>query len=95
MKYVLWYEAGDDVATSAPLHFAAHRERWTEYAELGSLLAIGPFADGAGAMAVFTTRADAEEFAAGDPFVQHGVVRSWTIREWIEALLPEDAGDTA
>jgi uncharacterized protein len=89
MKYVLLYESGDDVATLAPLHFAAHRERWDEFARRGSLLAIGPFADGAGAMSVFTTRAAAEEFAAGDPFVQHGVVRGWSVREWSEALLPE------
>jgi len=39
-------------------------------------------------MAVFTTRAAAEEFVAGDPFVHHGVVRSWHIREWNEAFLP-------
>ena len=39
-------------------------------------------------MAVFTTRAAAEEFVAGDPFVHHGVVRSWHIREWNEAFSP-------
>jgi uncharacterized protein len=89
MKYVLWYESGENAATLAPLHFAAHKQRWDEYARRGSLLAIGPFTDGAGAMAVFTARTDAEEFAAGDPFVQHGVVRSWTVREWNEALLPD------
>lgn len=26
----------------------------------------------------------------GDPFVLHGVVRNWTIREWNEALVPGD-----
>jgi uncharacterized protein len=88
MKYVLWYEPGDDAASLAPLHFAAHKERWDSYAQRGCLLAIGPFTDGTGALAVFTTRADAEEFAAGDPFVQHGVIRSWSVREWNEALLP-------
>ena len=88
MKYVLFYESGDDVATLAPLHFAAHRARWQEFAENGRLLAIGPFTDGTGAMAVFTTHAAAEEFAEGDPFVVNRVVRSWSIREWNEALLP-------
>jgi uncharacterized protein YciI len=38
-------------------------------------------------MGIFTTRADAEAFVADDPFVHHGVVRSWAIREWDEALL--------
>ena len=28
----------------------------------------------------------AEEFAKGDPLVVHGVVASWFIREWNEAL---------
>jgi uncharacterized protein YciI len=37
-------------------------------------------------MAVFTSRRDAEEFAAADPFVLHGLIRAWHIREWREAL---------
>jgi hypothetical protein len=47
-----------------------------------------------GAMGIFTTREAAEEFVRGDPFVRHGVVRSWTIKEWNEALVPE-TGKTA
>lgn len=86
MKYVLFYESADDVAATAPVHFTAHQARWHEFREAGSLLLIGPFTDGAGAMGVFTTRAAAEEFAAGDPFVLHGVVRTWHIREWLEAI---------
>jgi uncharacterized protein YciI len=38
-------------------------------------------------MGVFTTRADADAFAAADPFVQHGVVRTRAISEWNEALV--------
>lgn len=40
-------------------------------------------------MAVFTAREAAEEFAAQDPFVVHGVVRGWSVKEWREALVPE------
>jgi uncharacterized protein YciI len=48
---------------------------------------VGPFVDPReGAMSVFTTREAAEEFAAGDPFVLNGVVRSWRIYEWNEVL---------
>lgn len=86
MKYVLFYESAEDFATTAALHFAAHRARWAEFSDRGSLLLIGPFTDGAGAMAVFTTRDAAEEFAKDDPFVLHGVVRDWSVREWREAL---------
>jgi uncharacterized protein YciI len=86
MKYVLFYESAEDVAETAPVHFAAHQARWHEFRERGSLLLIGPFTDRTGAMAVFTTRAAAEEFVAGDPFVLNGVIRNWYIREWLEAI---------
>jgi uncharacterized protein len=89
MKYVLFYDPADDVATKARLHFDAHRALWDQYHQNGSLLLIGPFTDGSGAMAVFGTRGAAEEFAQADPFVVHGVIRAWHIREWNEALLAE------
>jgi uncharacterized protein YciI len=86
MKYVLFYESGDDVAEKAPLNFPAHRARWKAFQDRGTLLLIGPFTDQSGALAIFTTREAAEEFAAGDPFVLNGVVKGWQIREWREAL---------
>lgn len=90
MKYVLYYQSSPDVLKKAPLHFAAHRERWAEFAKAGTLLMVGPFADPTqGAMGIFTTRQAAEEFAKGDPFVLHGVVSDWVIREWMEALVPQ------
>jgi uncharacterized protein YciI len=50
---------------------------------------IGAFANPQeGAMAIFSKREDAQEFAAGDPFVINGVVRSWHLREWNEAVHP-------
>jgi uncharacterized protein len=64
----------------------ARRARWAEYQAAGTLLLIGPFGDRTGALAVFTTRAAAEDFAAGDPFVGHGVVGNCYIREWLEAI---------
>jgi uncharacterized protein YciI len=91
LKAVVFYEAVIGLADKAPLHVAAHRARWQEFAERGELLMIGPFdnAQEDGAMAGFTTREAAEEFVLGDPFVLHGVIRNWTIREWNEALVPE------
>jgi uncharacterized protein len=88
VKYVLFYEAAEDVRSRAPSHFPAHRARWADFHARGTLLMIGPFANAQdGAMAIFTTREAAEQFARGDPFVQHGVVRAWHIREWNEALV--------
>ena len=87
MKYVLFYQSADDVAAKAASHFAAHRARWANFHARGALLMIGPFANAQdGAMAIFTTREAAEEFAMGDPFVRHGVVRHWHISDWNEAL---------
>jgi uncharacterized protein YciI len=86
MKYVLIYDSADDVAQTAPVHFAAHRARWKDFQADGTLLLIGPYADQSGALAVFTTRAAAEEFARSDPFVLNGVVRAWSVKEWAEAL---------
>ncbi len=92
MKYVLFYESADDVLAKAPLHFEAHSARGQEFHKRGAMLMYGPFGDPReGAMAVFTTREAAEEFAEGDPFVLNGVVRSWKIREWNEALFGDDA----
>ena len=89
-KYVLLYESADDVLAKAPAHFAAHSARGQEFHKRGSLLAYGPFGDPQeqGSMAIFASRAAAEEFVREDPFVLHGVVRAWQIREWEEAFLP-------
>jgi uncharacterized protein len=90
VKYVLLYESAENVAENAPVHAAAHREHWRPFRDRGELLLIGPFGDPQtqGAMAVFSTRQAAEEFARDDPFVVNGVVRSWEVREWDEALDP-------
>jgi len=89
VKYVVMYERGPDTGERAPLHFADHRAHYLGFHERGLLLMLGPLMDGeGGAIAVFTTREAAEEFVAGDPFVQNGVVAAWTIREWNEVLAP-------
>jgi uncharacterized protein YciI len=88
-KFVLFYESSEDVLKTAPVHFAAHRARYEAFHGRGELLMIGTFADAVrhGAMAVFATLEAAEEFARDDPFVLNGVVRSWEVREWNEALV--------
>ncbi|HVB43377.1 MAG TPA: YciI family protein [Streptosporangiaceae bacterium] len=86
MRYVLFYNSAEADPELTQAHFPAHRARWAKFAEDGRLLLIGPFSDRTGAMAVFTTREAAEEFAASDPFVVHGVISDWTVREWMEAL---------
>jgi uncharacterized protein len=94
MKAVVFYESAPGVAANAPVHASAHRARWDEFSLRGELLMIGPFANAQddGAMGVFTTRAAAEEFVRGDPFVLNGVVSKWTILDWNEALIPDASG---
>jgi uncharacterized protein YciI len=89
MKYVLIYETDAPDRSLIEEHLAAHQARWAHFRDQGTLLLIGPFTDETGgAMAVFATPESAEEFAAGDPFVLHGVVTRWRIRPWYEVLLP-------
>jgi uncharacterized protein YciI len=90
MKYVLFYESGDDVATHAPPHFPAHSARLQEFHARGDLLMVGTFGDpqNEGSMSIFTSRKAAEEFAKDDPFVLNNVVRAWYVREWNEVLAP-------
>ena len=89
MKFAVLYESGPETRALAPLHFGDHQAWFMDFHRRGLLLMVGPFVDeGGGALAVFTTREAAEEFVAGDPFVQNGVVAAWTIREWNEVLAP-------
>jgi uncharacterized protein len=82
VRYVMFYESGD--LSLAAEHFPAHRDRYTEFMRRGVLRSLGPFTDRSGSMAVFTSPEAAEEFASGDPFLLHGVVGNWHIREWRE-----------
>ncbi|MBV9322480.1 MAG: hypothetical protein JO352_01685 [Chloroflexi bacterium] len=93
MKYVVFYDSAPNLETNAPPHLPAHIARWKQFKERGELLMIGTFsnAQAEGSMAIFTTRAAAEAFVKDDPFVLHGVVQSWRIREWREVLWPESA----
>jgi uncharacterized protein YciI len=88
VKHVLFYESAPDVAARAPAHFPAHKARLDEFHARGELLMVGAFGDpqAEGSMAIFTTRAAAQEFVDGDPFVLNGVVQAWDIREWNEIL---------
>ncbi len=91
MKYVVTYDAAEDVVSKAPAHYAAHAGRARDFHTRGDLLMIGVFEDAQadGALGIFRTRKAAEEFIRNDPFVIHGVVRAWHIRGWNEVLEPE------
>ena len=88
MKAVVLYQSAKDVLEKARLHFPAHKARLDAFHARGDLIAVGPWADPReGAMAVFRSRAAAEEFIREDPFVLNGVVVSHQIKDWNETLL--------
>ena len=94
MKTVMFYELADCALDLAQQHFPAHQARLQEFHRRGVLLMVGTFADEpVGAMAVFTSRAAAEEFMAADPFLEHGVVGASRLRDWDEVLQPDAPGD--
>jgi uncharacterized protein YciI len=89
VKYVLFYELAEGARPLIPQHYPAHRARLDAFHARGDLLLVGTFSDEPiGAMAVFSTREAVEEFLAGDPFMQHGVVGASRVRAWDEILQP-------
>jgi uncharacterized protein YciI len=86
VKYVLLYDSAADVAGKAPAHFPAHKARLDAFHDHGDLLMVGVFGNpqDEGSMAIFSSREAAEEFAKDDPFVLHGVIQAWHVREWHE-----------
>ena len=52
----------------------------------GVVIGIGPFING-GNMAIFKTRAAAEQFVTEDPFILEGLIKTYTTRDWNDALL--------
>lgn len=53
----------------------------------GDVIGIGPFTD-FGNMAIFKSRAAAEQFVSEDPFILEGIVKSIVIKDWDDILIP-------
>jgi len=68
--------------------FPRHREVVARFVARGVVIGIGPFTDMRN-MAIFRSRAEAEEFVREDPFIIEGLVRSVTIRDWNDSLIPD------
>jgi uncharacterized protein YciI len=66
--------------------YPRHKEFVDAFKARNDIIGIGPFGDG-GNMAIFRTREAAEAFVKGDPFMLEGLVTSYTIREWNDAML--------
>ena len=66
--------------------FPRHKALVDRFVASGDVIGIGPFAD-LGNMAIFRTRAAAEEFAQTDPFALEGLVKPYVIRDWQDTML--------
>jgi uncharacterized protein YciI len=66
--------------------YPRHKIVIDKYIEQGEVIGIGPFTD-RGNMAIFKSRAAAEEFVKEDPFMLEGLVKSYVIRDWNDTML--------
>ncbi|MFC3298766.1 hypothetical protein FJV46_00425 [Arthrobacter agilis] len=65
-------------------HRPAHRQWLEAQVEQGRVLASGPFADGSGALLVFSsgTEADLNQLVSEDPFALVGAISAVKTTEW-------------
>jgi uncharacterized protein YciI len=87
MKYVVLGESSGATMEQVMAVYPRHKALADQFIASGEVIAMGPFAD-RGNMAIFRTREAAERFVREDPFALEGLVKSYTIREWNDSLLP-------
>ena len=66
--------------------YPRHKVIVDKYIAKAEVIGIGPFSD-MGNMAIFKTRAAAEQFVTEDPFILEGIVKSFIIRDWNDSML--------
>ena len=85
MHFLLFYDlVGDYLIRRQPLR-AAHLAHARLFVDRGELVLAGALAEPVdGAVLLFRgdTPDAARAFAAGDPYVQHGLVTRWRVRPW-------------
>jgi uncharacterized protein YciI len=88
MKAVVIGESSGASMETIMSAYPRHKKIVDEFVARGVVVGIGPFVGG-GNMAIFKTRAAAEEFAKQDPFILEGLVKSFRIVDWNDSMLPE------
>jgi uncharacterized protein len=87
MKAVVIGESSGASMETIMAVYPRHKAVADKFIEQGDVIGMGPFVGG-GNMAIFRTRAAAEQFVSEDPFILEGLVKSYVIREWNDNLLP-------
>ena len=85
-KYVVIGESSGASRDAVMAVYPRHKAVVDEFIERGDVVGIGPF-EGGGNMAIFRSQAAAESFVERDPFILEGLVSSFTIRPWLDAML--------
>lgn len=86
MKAVVIGESAGAPRETVMAAYPRHKAVVDAYVARGDVVGIGPF-DGGGSMAIFRSRAAAEAFTREDPFILEGLVKSFVIRDWNDAML--------
>ena len=86
MKYVVIGESSGATMDQVMKVYPRHKSLVDQFIARGEVIGIGPFAD-RGNMAIFRTRAATQAFIDQDPFALEGLVKSYSIREWNDALI--------
>jgi uncharacterized protein len=91
VHYLLFYDVVDDYTTRRVPLRPAHLGYAQPFVERGELILGGALASPADAAILLfqgSSPAIAERFAESDPYVTHGIVRRWWVREWTTVLGP-------
>lgn len=86
--FLLIYTLASDYMARRPEFRGAHLALAKAAAERGELLLAGALDPAEEAVLLFAgedARA-AEAFAAADPYVTHGIVTAWRVREWVTVI---------
>lgn len=68
--------------------YPRHKAFLDQFIARGEVVGVGPFTDSEGGnMAIFRSKAAAEEFAKSDPFLLEGVAKEYKIKEWGDKML--------
>jgi uncharacterized protein YciI len=91
MHYLLFYDVAEGYAERRRSHRAEHLAHAREAVARGELVLGGALANPVD-MAVLLFNGSspqvAERFAAADPYVTNGLVKTWRVREWTTVVGP-------
>ncbi|MAM20206.1 MAG: YciI-like protein [Christiangramia sp.] len=83
--FILFYETVDDYLEKRGTYRQVHLQHAENAKKDGHLVLAGAFANPAdGAALIFKSDSPeiAEAFAKNDPYVQNGLIKNWSVREW-------------